>query len=252
MNSTIMIVGASSGIGKHTALTFADNNWKVIACSRNLKKLNALETIKSKNKKQRIFPFRLDITSKKKLYTDINKVVKMHGIPDIVFLNAGTNNPNSKEIVNYQETLKLFDTNFFGIIHCIEILIPYLKKKKNSQLVIMSSVAGYRGLPYAAAYCSTKSALISFAEAIYNQCKQIGIRVRVICPGFVKTPLTDKNEFKMPMIITAEKAGKLIYNKLLYSSKFEIAFPWFFCYIMKLLKILPNFIYLKIISFLLK
>ena len=78
----------------------------------------------------------------------------------------------------------------------------------------MSSVAGYRGLPYAAAYCSTKAALISFAESIYNQCKVVGISVRIICPGFVKTPLTDKNNFKMPMIISSEKAGQIIYEKL--------------------------------------
>ena len=116
----------------------------------------------------------------------------------------------------------------------------------------MSSVAGYRGLPYAAAYCSTKSALISYAESIYNQCKEIGIRVRLICPGFVKTPLTDKNDFKMPMIISSEKAGDIIYKKLMSSNDFEIVFPKIFGLIMKLLRHLPNFIYLRITARLLK
>ena len=116
----------------------------------------------------------------------------------------------------------------------------------------MSSVAGYRGLPYAAAYCSTKAALISFAESIYNQCKVLGIQVRIICPGFVKTPLTDKNNFKMPMIISAKQAGQIIYDKLTNSRDFEIVFPKLFGFVMKVLKHLPNSLYLRLTSRLLK
>ena len=116
----------------------------------------------------------------------------------------------------------------------------------------MSSVAGYRGLPYAAAYCSSKSAIISFAESIYNQCKNLGIAIRVINPGFVKTPLTDKNKFKMPMIIPAEKAADIIYKKIIFSKKFEINCPWLFCFIMKLLRVLPNRVYFSLTQLLIK
>ena len=252
MPSTILIVGASSGIGKETALIFAKNNWKVVICSRNLKKLDSLAEFSSKSLKKKLLPFKLDITKSEKLNSNINKIIQKTGIPDIVYLNAGTNDPNSKEIVNIKQTRKLFETNFFGIIHCIEVFLPYLRKKKNSQLVIMSSVAGYRGLPHASAYCSTKAALISFAESIYNQCKPLGIQVRIICPGFVKTPLTDKNNFKMPMIISAKQAGQIIYNKLTKSKDFEIVFPKLFGFVMKVLKHLPNSLYLRITSRLLK
>ena len=132
MNSTILIVGASSGIGKETALKFAKNNWKVVACSRNIKKLQDLKMLSIKKKYKKILPFKLDITKSNNLKFNINKIIRDFGIPDIVFLNAGTNNPNSKEIVNYVETKKLFDTNFFGIINCIDILLPFMKKKKYS------------------------------------------------------------------------------------------------------------------------
>ncbi|MBF96921.1 MAG: putative oxidoreductase [Alphaproteobacteria bacterium MarineAlpha9_Bin4] len=251
MHSTILIVGASSGIGKHTALSFFQNNWKVIACSRNFKALKAL-SIKTAKKNLKIEPVKLDITNQLACKKNIEKIIDKYGIPDIVFLNAGTNNPNSKNIASYKETKKLFEVNFFGIVNCIDLLIPHLEKKRSTQLVIMSSVAGYRGLPYAAAYCSSKAGLISFAEAIYNQCYEKGINVRVICPGFVKTPLTDKNKFKMPMIISSETAGNIIYDKLLNTKSFEIVFPKLFCYFMKILKILPNFLYLKLTSKLLK
>ena len=252
MPSSILVIGASSGIGKHTALEFLRNNWNVVAVSRNIKSLKELSNISGKRKSNKINVSKLDITNSVILKNEIDKIIRKYDIPDIVFLNAGTNNPNSKHIASYKETKSLFEVNFFGIIHCIELLIPYLEKKKNSQLVIMSSVAGYRGLPYAASYCSSKAGLISFAESIYNQCLEKGIKVRVICPGFVKTPLTDKNKFKMPMIISSETAGKIIYKKLLNTKNFEIIFPKVFCYFMKILKHLPNYFYLKLTHKLLK
>jgi NADP-dependent 3-hydroxy acid dehydrogenase YdfG len=92
--------------------------------------LNDLKFLSIKNKYKKILPFKLDITKSNKLKFNINKIIRDFGIPDIVFLNAGTNNPNSREIVNYVETKKLFDTNFFGIINCIDILLPFMKKKK--------------------------------------------------------------------------------------------------------------------------
>ena len=128
----------------------------------------------------------------------------------------------------------------------------HLKKKNNSQVIFMSSVAGYRGLPYAAAYCSSKSAITTFAESIYNQCKNLGIAIRVINPGFVKTPLTDKNKFKMPMIIPVEKAADIMYKKIVFSKKFEINCPWLFCFIMKILRLLPNSLYLSLTQLLIK
>ena len=168
MKPTILIVGASSGIGKETALIFSKNSWKVIACARNVKKLNDLSKLSIKKNNKNILTSKLDVTHSSMLNENINKIIKKFGIPDIVFLNAGTNNPNTKDIVNYNETKKLFDTNFFGIINCIDIILPKLKKNNNTQLVIMSSVAGYRGLPYAAAYCSSKSALILFLNEIFE------------------------------------------------------------------------------------
>ena len=116
----------------------------------------------------------------------------------------------------------------------------------------MSSVAGYRGLPYASAYCSSKSALINFTESIFNQFQQIGVNVRLVNPGFIKTPLTDKNKFPMPMIITAEKASKILYKKFVFSKKFEINLPMRFCLMMKVLRVLPYNIYFKLTKKILK
>ena len=112
----------------------------------------------------------------------------------------------------------------------------------------MSSVAGYRGLPAAGAYCASKSALTSFAESLYFEMKRKDVKVTLISPGFIKTPMTDQNDFPMPMIRSPEFAAEQIYVGLVKKNAFEIHFPKSFTFIMKILQILPNWIYFKILD----
>ncbi len=144
------------------------------------------------------------------------------------------------------------ETNFFGVINSINCIIDYYKEKKSGQISIVSSVAGYRGLPAAGAYCASKSALSSFAESLYFDMKRFNVRVSLINPGFIKTPMTDQNDFKMPMIKSPEFAADQIYIGLTKKKSFEIHFPKSLTYIMKFIKILPNWIYLKFISWSMK
>ncbi len=250
MKKIVFVTGASSGIGKALSIKFANSGWKVLASARRLDLLKKLDK-ESKNLNA-IIPIKMDISNKKTVSSQVNKIIKKFGTPDIVLLNAGTNNPNTKNIFSIQETEQIFKINFFGTLNCLHALLPFLKKNPPSQVIFMSSVAGYRGLPYAAAYCSSKSAITTFAESIYNQCKSLGIAIRVINPGFVKTPLTDKNKFKMPMIIPVEKAADIMYKKIVFSKKFEINCPWLFCFIMKILRVLPNSVYFSLTQLLIK
>ena len=128
----------------------------------------------------------------------------------------------------------------------------YFKGKKSGQISIVSSVAGYRGLPGAAAYCSSKSALISFAESLHFEMKRFNVRVSIINPGFIKTPMTDENNYTMPMIKSPEYAANQIYKGLVKSNDFEIHFPKKFTFLMKILKILPSSLYFRIVKFGLK
>ena len=250
MKKIVFVTGASSGIGRALSIKFANNGWKVLASARRLDLLKKLD--KESINLNAIIPIKMDISNREIVSSQVNKTIKKYGIPDIVLLNAGTNNPNSKNIFSIEETEQIFKINFFGTLNCLHALLPFLKKKNKSQVIFMSSVAGYRGLPYAAAYCSSKSAITTFAESIYNQCKSSGIAVRVINPGFVKTPLTDKNKFKMPMIIAVEKAADIMYKKIIFSKKFEINCPWLFCFIMKILRVLPNSLYFSLTQLLIK
>ena len=140
------------------------------------------------------------------------------------------------------------ETNFFGTLNCIMAVNDYFRKKNSGQISIVSSVAGYRGLPAASGYCASKSALTNLAESLYFDFARYNVKVSVVSPGFIKTPMTDKNEYSMPMIKSAEFAAEKMFTGLTKKNAFEIHFPIAFTMIMKLLKIMPNWLYFFLIK----
>ena len=140
------------------------------------------------------------------------------------------------------------NVNFFGTLNCIKVVEKYFKDKKNGHISIISSVAGYRGLPNSTGYGPSKAALTNLAESLYFDFKKHGVRVSLISPGFIKTPMTDKNKFKMPFIKSSEFAANKIYKGLINSKAFEITFPKQLTVIMKILRIIPYWKYLYLIE----
>ena len=128
MKKIIFVTGASSGIGKALSIKFANSGWKVLASARRLDLLKKLD--KESINLNAIIPIKMDISNKKTVSSQINKTIKKYGIPDIVLLNAGTNNPNSKNIFSIEETEQIFKINFFGTLNCLHALLPFLEKKK--------------------------------------------------------------------------------------------------------------------------
>ena len=139
------------------------------------------------------------------------------------------------------------DVNYFGVLHCVKAVEKYFKDKKKGHISIVSSIAGYRGLPNSSGYGPSKAALNNFAESIYFDFKKHNVRVSIISPGFIKTPLTDKNEFHMPFLKTVDFASEKIYEGLTKSSSFEIHFPKQLTLILKFLRLLPYKVYLFLI-----
>ena len=140
------------------------------------------------------------------------------------------------------------ETNFFGTLNCIMAVNTYFREKKSGHIAIVSSVAGYRGLPAASGYCASKAALTSLAESLYFDFKRKNIKVSLISPGFIKTPLTDKNKFPMPMIKSPEYAAEKIFIGLIRKNSFEIHFPKSFTIFVKLLKIMPNWLFFWLVE----
>ena len=239
----IWITGASSGIGKSLALKFANEGWLVAASAR---RENLLQELNNENENIHSFP--LDVTDVEQCKTVFSNIIKQFENIEICVFSTGTHDPKSEKSFNLDKIKEIMEVNYFGTINSINSVYDYFNIKKSGQISIMSSVAGYMGLPKAGAYCASKSALISFAESLYFEMNKINVRVSVINPGFIKTPLTDKNDFPMPMIKTPEFAAEQIYIGLIKKKGFEIHFPKTFTYFLKFLKILPHAIYFKLLT----
>jgi len=243
-NKTIWITGASSGIGKALAIKFANQGWKVAASARRENLLKELSQNYSN-----ISSFPLDVTDSEKCEVVFNKIIEKFNDIEICVFGTGIHDPKSEREFNLEKIKKIMNVNFFGIINSINSVYKHFKEKKNGRIAIISSVAGYRGLPAAGAYCASKSALISFSESLYFDMKRSNVKISVINPGFIKTPMTDQNDFPMPLIKTAEFAADQIFVGLTKKNSFEIHFPKSFSYLMKLFQLLPNWIYFGAINF---
>jgi len=244
----IWITGASSGIGKSLTLKFAKEGWIVAASSRRENLLLELTSLNSN-----IYSFPLDVTDENQCKHVFSNILNKFNNLEICVFGAGIHeNPKEKKIFNIDKIKKIMNVNYYGAMNSMNPTYEYFKNKKSGQISFIASVAGYRGLPDAGAYCSSKSALISFAESLYFEMKKFNVRISVINPGFIKTPMTDENDYAMPMIKSPEFAANQIYNGLLKNKGFEIHFPKKFTFIMKILRILPNSLYFKIVQFGLK
>ena len=239
----IWITGASSGIGKALAIKFANEGWKVAASARRENLLKELS-----DKYPNILSFPLDVTDSNKCKSVFQDILEKFESIEICVFGTGIHDPKSEKKFNLEKIKKIMEVNFFGTMNSINSVYDYFGQRKVGQISIISSVAGYRGLPAAGAYCASKSALTSFTESLHFEMKRKNVRVSLISPGFIKTPMTDQNDFPMPMIKSPEFAADQIYNGLLKKSGFEIHFPKVFTFFMKILRILPNSIYFRFLE----
>ena len=242
-NKVIWITGASSGIGKSLAIKFANEGWQVAASARRESLLKELSDTNSN-----IHSFPLDVTDSEKCKDVSTEIInKLENIEICIFC-TGIHDPKSEKSLDLEKVRKIMEVNFFGTVNSINSVYDYFKKKRSGHISMVSSVAGYRGLPAGGAYCASKSALTTFAESLYFDLKRFNVRVSVVHPGFIKTPMTDQNDFPMPMIKSPEFAADEMFKGLTQSNAFEIHFPKQFTFIMKILKIMPNWLYLKLIK----
>lgn len=240
-NQIIWIIGASSGIGLALAHELAARGAILALSARNK---DALDNLKAHLGAQHSV-FALDITDTETTRRTAQAIKAAFGTIDRVIFLAAAYTPMKIDMLDMEVTKKIIDINLTGAFNLIDAILPILKvQKSKSQLALCGSVAGYIGLPNAQPYSATKAAIINLAESLYAEYQQI-IDIKLINPGFVSTPLTDKNDFVMPFIISPQKAAKAIAEGLL-SRSFEIHFPKKFTFFLKLLKLLPYALSLKL------
>ena len=240
---TIWITGGSTGIGKALAIKFASRGWNVAVSARRAELLNELS-----NSHENISSFPLDVTNKEKCKEVFNEIKNKYENVDICFFSTGTWDPKKEKDIDVEQIENVFKVNFFGTVNSIKAVEEYFKNKKSGIITIVSSIAGYRGLPNSTGYGPSKSALNNLAESLFFDFKRSNVRVCLVSPGFIKTPMTDKNDFKMPFLKTTEYAAEKIYDGLINKNVFEIHFPKALTLILKILSFLPSKIYFNLIG----
>lgn len=229
------ITGASSGIGRAVAIKLAREGYRVAASARSADKLMELQA----EMPDRIFAFPLDVTDRPAASSVANAIRASLGPIDLAIFSAGSYKRDSVRRFDsgaFAETLNL---NVIGTAHTLEAVIPDMVARRSGEICVVASVAGYVGLPGGGFYGATKAALNNLCEALYPELEREGVRMRVINPGFVDTPLTAKNDFPMPFLISVDEAAESIVEGL-KTNKFEIIFPWKMALAIKFLHALPH------------
>ena len=243
MKKVIWITGGGTGIGKAVAIKFANQGWKVAISGRRENILKEVEDINPNIKS-----FALDVNDKEKCFEIMKNIKEEFGDIDICFFSTGPWDPKKEREIDVEQIEKVFKVNFFGTLNCIKSVEDHFRNRKNGIITIVSSIAGYKGLPNSTGYGPSKAALNNLAESLYFDFGRYNVRVCLVSPGFIKTPMTDKNDFKMPFLKTPEYSADKIYNGLINSNKFEIHFPKSLTLILKFFKIIPDRLYFYLVK----
>ncbi len=240
-NKNVLLIGASQGIGKALAQEFANNKYDLVLLSRNTDAIKAIsDEITSKGCK---CSFKgCDVSDYKQVKDGIEFAHQRLGAIDIAIINAGIGHPewmSSFSSAGYREVIQ---TNAFGIANSLEFLIQIMKKQGHGKIAGVTSLADVRGYMGSAAYASSKAAASLLLESARVELKESNISVITVRPGFVKTAMTDKNEFKMPFMWSAEKAARKI-RKGIERNKSIVQFPFPIVWATRIIKNLPNWIY---------
>jgi NAD(P)-dependent dehydrogenase (short-subunit alcohol dehydrogenase family) len=237
----VWIVGASSGIGRALALRMARDGWRVAASARSVEALEAL----AQDSQGWISAHLLDVTDEAAVAGVAATVWRDVGAIDLAVFAAGRHIPVDAAAFEVEPFRQLVEINFMGVVYGLAGVVPRMVERGVGHIAVVSSIAGYRGLPTASAYGATKAALNNMTEALKFDLEPKGIKVQLVCPGFVRTPMTDKNPFPMPFLMEPEDAAEAFYRGL-QGSVFEINFPRRFTFMMNLLCALPHRLYMAV------
>ena len=235
----VWLIGASSGIGEATAKLLMQRGARVALSSRNRDALTALAGGSAQVAVA-------DVTDRASLQAAFDDVRAAFGDIDVALINAGTHRPVRAWELDAAAAEQLVRVNLVGAMNAAALLAPYFAQRGSGRLAVTASVAGYGGLPSGLVYGATKAALINFAETLYLDLAPRGVAVHLINPGFVKTPLTDLNDFRMPALIEADEAAREILAGI-EAGEFEIHFPRRFTRLLKVLNLLPYRAYFPLV-----
>jgi short-subunit dehydrogenase len=244
-NKIVFLTGASSGIGEALALAMAERGAVVGLVARRAELLEPLAAkISQTGGRARVFP--CDVTDSEKLFQAAESLRDEFGRIDILIANAGIGGNNKEtRTLRPDAVKKVIDINLIGAANSVAAVLPQMLERKSGQLVAVSSLAGFRGLPKSAAYSASKAGMTAFFESVRLDVQSRGIAVTIIQPGFIKTPLTSGRTNKMPFLMELEDSIPLFLNAVEKQKKFA-AFPWQLAAFVRTARIFPAWLYDRI------
>lgn len=246
----VWVVGGSTGIGRATALALAARGAQVMVSARGASALDALvaehrQTARQDAAQRPMQAWPLDVTDVAAVRATAREIL-VQGPLDLVIYCAGHYRAMRASGFDLVELQRHLDINYLGALHLLDAVLPALRERGSGHISLISSVAGYRGLPQSLAYGPTKAALTNLAENLYLDLQPLGLGLSVVHPGFVQTPLTAQNAFDMPALITPEQAAQAMIEGWA-AGAFDIHYPKRFTRWMKLLRLLPYRLYFPLV-----
>ena len=237
---TIIITGASSGLGRALAINYSrsDSNCRLFLFARDVNKLTLVQDICNNNGAKATI-ISADVRNKQLMAEHIKDIISKYGV-DIVIACAGVSAGTLGGMETAQQIDEIFATNFNGVQNTILPVIPHMIRQGYGNIVLISSLAGLIGLSSAPSYSASKSAVRVFGQALRGYLKKFGVGVSVVIPGYIKTPMTEVNNFPMPFMISPEKAAEKVIRGI-EKDKATIAFPLIMYWLTKSLNLLPDF-----------
>ena len=235
--TTILITGASSGLGYEIALQYAKPNIRLILIGRNIDQLNKIANL-CNDKGAKTHVIAVNVRDKAKMAEYLVKFCDQYGI-DIAIACAGVSAGTLEGPESPSQVEIIFDTNINGVLNTIMPIVPHMIARRKGSIVIISSMAGLVGLSSAPSYSASKACVRVFGEALRGYLKQYNVNTTVVIPGYIKTPMTDVNNFPMPFMMPATTAARKII-KGISNNKGIVAFPIITYIALKCLSCLPN------------
>ena len=238
MNKIVWIIGGSSGIGYELCILYLKNDFKVIVSSRNARQTHLLKEL-SITYQNNITLLDMDVSQINSVFEATQVAWNIYGNITLCIYNAGVYESMKVEEWKMEHFEQMMQINYLGAVRVTNALTPFFLKNNNGHFVFNASVSSYFGLPYGGGYSASKAALVNFCESISPELKEKNIQVQVINHGFVKTRLTDKNDFEMPGLLEPLEAAQIIFDKLSTFKGFEIKFPFGLSTFLYFLRVVP-------------
>jgi hypothetical protein len=235
----VFITGASSGIGQALAARYAQAGWRLALVARRGADLRAWAHGQGLGA-DRCAVYAADVAVSASIVAAAGECIERQGLPQVVIANAGISvGMDTAEHEDLETLRETFATNNIGMAATFHPFVHAMRKRRSGTLVGIASVAAIRGLPGHAAYCASKAAVVAYCESLRGECRPYGVRVVTLLPGYIATPLTARNPYPMPFLLSAERFADRAFRAIESGTSYRVI-PWQMAVVGKLLRLLPN------------